>query len=128
MQGIVGVTLRAVRDGIPVRLFGGGTQVRDFVDADDVAEAIFAASIDMSYRAATWNVGSGVGMTILDMLGLVSRVIGRPIAIEHAPPRNLDVPHAVLDCRKVASELGWTAKTPIEESIASLWQRICGPF
>jgi UDP-glucose 4-epimerase len=124
-QGIVGVGLRAARDGVPVRLFGGGVQVRDFVDADDVADAILRAAADRTHGAATWNVGSGVGVSVIDMLTRVSEVIGRPVAIEHAPPRAIDVPHIVLDCRKVAEDLGWTAKTPIEQSIASLWKAVC---
>jgi len=124
-QGIVGVGLRATRDGASVRLFGGGTQIRDFVDADNVAEAIVRAAVDRMHDAATWNIGSGVGISIIDMLGLISQVIGRPIAIEHAPARAIDVPYVVLDCRKVAEDLGWAAKTPVEHSIAALWKVVC---
>jgi UDP-glucose 4-epimerase len=124
-QGIVGVGLRAARDGASVRLFGGGTQIRDFVDADDVGEAIVRAAVDRMHGAATWNIGSGVGVRIIDMLGLISQVIGRPIAIEHAPARAIDVAHVVLDCRKVAEDLAWAAKTPVEDSIAGLWKVIC---
>lgn len=126
-QGVVGAALRAARDGIPIKLFGGGMQVRDFVDADDVAEAIYAASMDTTHQAATWNVGSGVGIAIRDLVDSVSQMIGKPIAIEHAPPRALDVPHVVLDCSKVARDLGWTAKTSLDRSIAGLWRRICSP-
>ena len=124
-QGIVGVALRAARDGASIRLFGGGTQIRDFVDADDVAEAILRAAIDRTHDAATWNIGSGIGVSVVDMLSRISQVIGRPVAIEHAPARAIDVQHVVLDCRKVAGDLGWTAKTPLEHSIASLWKVVC---
>jgi UDP-glucose 4-epimerase len=124
-QGIVGVGLRAARDGVPVRLFGGGRQIRDFVDADDAAEAILSAATDRTHHAATWNIGSGIGIAVIDMLNRISELIGRPIAIEHAPPRTIDVPHIVLDCRRAAADLGWRAKTPIEQSIASLWKVVC---
>jgi UDP-glucose 4-epimerase len=124
-QGIVGVALRAARDGASIRLFGGGTQVRDFVDADDVAEAIVRAAIDRTHDAATWNIGSGIGVSVIDMLGRISKLIDRPIAIEHAPARAIDVQHVVLDCRKVARDLGWTVETPLEHSIASLWKVVC---
>lgn len=125
-QGIVGVGLRAARDGIPVRLFGGGLQVRDFVDADDVADAILRAAADRTHSAATWNVGSGAGVSVIDMLTCISKVIGRPVRVEHVPARAIDVPHVVLDCRRATEELGWTAKTPIEQSIASLSAVIFG--
>lgn len=120
-QGIVAAALRAARDGIPLRLYGRGCQTRDFVDADDVAEAILAASLDTKHPATTWNVGSGIGIVVADLLSLLSQIIGWPIPIEPAPARDLDVPHIVLNCQKIADDLGWTAKTPIECSL----ERIC---
>jgi UDP-glucose 4-epimerase len=123
-QGVVGVALRAAREGVGIKLYGGGTQVRDFVDADDVAEAIYAASLDVEHPGATWNVGSGVGLKIIDVLEIASRVIGKPIRTESAPARALDVPYVVLDCQKIEHDLGWRAKTSIDRSILSLWQTI----
>ena len=121
--GIVGAALRAVNARVPMRLFGGA-QVRDFIDADDVAEAIYAASCDSLHRAATWNVGSGIGVTITEMLDRISKTIGQPIPLEHAPARAIDVAHVVLDCRKIAKDLAWKSKRPIEQSISSLWNAI----
>ncbi len=123
-QGIVAAALRAARDGVPLRLFGGGTQVRDFVDANDVAEAIYAACSDTRFEAATWNIGSGVGLTIAEVLKKVSSVINQAVPIEQAAPRSVDVPYVVLDCQKVARELGWRARTPIEQSISDLWEAL----
>jgi UDP-glucose 4-epimerase len=126
-QGIVGIALRAARDGVPVRLFGEGNQVRDFVDADDVAEAIQAACLQSKYPAATWNIGSGVGLAIKEVLQRAERVINRSIPVEYAPPRKLDVAHIVLDCRRAAEELGWTAKIPFEQSVSDIWQSLQRP-
>jgi UDP-glucose 4-epimerase len=123
MHGIVGAALRAAKQRVPMKLFGGA-QVRDFVDADDVVEAIYAACCDRTHDAATWNVGSGIGITITEMLDRVSNVIGQPIPIEHAPIRSIDVAHVVLDCQRIAKELGWKPKTPIERSILSLWSAV----
>ncbi len=124
-QGIVGAGLRAARDGTPVRLFGGGGQVRDFVDADDVAKAIYAASLDTKHSAAIWNVGSGVGISMIDLMRRLAEIAGRKIAIESAPPRSVDVPYSVLDCGKIGRELGWKATTPIERAISNVWEAIC---
>jgi UDP-glucose 4-epimerase len=123
-QGIVSIALRAARDGLPVELFGGGSQVRDFVDANDVAAAIRAACRETAHPAATWNIGSGIGLSIRDLLNRLEEVIGRRVAVETAPPRKLDVPHIVLDCRKAVEELGWTARIPIEQSISDIWQSL----
>ena len=123
-QGVVGAALRAARDGVPLQLFGDGAEVRDFVDADDVAEAIYAACIDTAHRDATWNVGSEVGISVRELIDTASRIIGRPILVEQAPRRNLDVPHVVLDCQKIRQDLEWMAKIPIEHSISNLWKAI----
>ena len=124
-QGVIRAALRAARDAVPMHLFGGGAEVRDFVDADDVAEAIYAACIDTAHRDATWNVGSEVGIPVRELIDSASRIIGRPILVKQAPRRNLDVPHVVLDCQKIKRDLGWTAKIPIEHSISTLWEAIC---
>jgi UDP-glucose 4-epimerase len=126
-QGIVSIALRAARDGLPVELFGGGNQVRDFVDADDVAHAIRAACLETAHPDATWNIGSGKGLSIRDLLHRLEEVIGRSVAVKAAPPRKLDVAHIVLDCRKAAEELGWTAKIPIERSISDIWRSLQQP-
>jgi UDP-glucose 4-epimerase len=123
VQGIVGIALRSVRDGSPVQLFGGGGQVRDFVDADDAAEAILAACLS-EHESSTWNVGSGKGISIVDLIKRISEIVGRPILISHAPPRKVDVPHLVLDCRKIARELNWTATTTLDQSIERCWHSI----
>ncbi len=122
--GGIRAALRAARDAVPMHLFGDGAEVRDFVDADDVAEAIYAACIDTAHRDATWNVGSEVGIPVRELIDTASRIIGRPILVEQAPRRTLDVPHVVLDCQKIRRDLGWTAKIPIEHSISSLWKAI----
>lgn len=123
VQGIVSIALRSVRDGMPVRLFGGGGQVRDFVDADDAAEAILAACLSERGNS-TWNVGSGTGISIVDLVQRISEIVGRPILISHAPSRKVDVPHLVLDCRKIARDLNWTAKTTLDESIDRCWRSV----
>jgi UDP-glucose 4-epimerase len=120
-QGIVGVALRAARDGVPVRLFGDGMQVRDFVDADDVAEAIVLACRDKEHRAVLWNVGSGQGVSIANLMTILPQIVGRPVQIERAAARSFDVPHVVLDCRKLEHDLGWAATTPLNDSISRLW-------
>lgn len=127
-QGVVGVALRAARDGARLRLFGGGSQVRDFVDAGDVADAILRASLDVAHPQATWNIGSGVGTKIADLVGQLSQIAGRRIDIENLPSRTIDVPHIVLDCRKVDRDLGWKSRTPIERSVTELWEVLSGNY
>lgn len=119
VQGIVSAAIRAAQTGSSLTLFGGGLQVRDFFDADDLAAAIAAAGVD-SREAGVWNVGSGVGTCVIDVIRLVEEATGRPIEISMLPGREIDVPYAVLDCGRAEADLGWMATFELRESIARI--------
>lgn len=119
-QGIVSIAIRAARSGERVKLFDGGRTVRDFLAADDVADAILKASEARSMAAETWNIGSGKARSIASVVELVADVTGRTINTEIGPARAVDVPYAVLDCRKAQEDLGWRTTSTLEETIAAI--------
>ena len=121
-QGIVSIALRAARDRTPIDLYGGGSQVRDYVDADDVAEAVLAACLDRHHVDRVWNVGSGLGRSVAEMIGVVEAVTGRQVPVRHLPARPIDVAAIVLDCTRIRRDLGWVAGRPIEATVAEVWR------
>lgn len=121
-QGLVGVAMNAVASGKPITLFGDGSNVRDLVDADDVADALIMASSDSVWPGAIWNIGSGVGISNREVLDLVGRIAGKPVPVQLAPARPQDVPAIVLDCRKAGRELGWRPMRSLEQSVAGVWE------
>jgi UDP-glucose 4-epimerase len=120
-QGIVSIALRAARDRTLIDLYGGGSQVRDYVDADDVADAVLAACLDRRHADRIWNVGSGTGRSVAEMIRLVEEVTGRPVRIRHFPARPIDVAAIVLDCSRIRRDLNWVAGRPIEATLADVW-------
>jgi UDP-glucose 4-epimerase len=120
-QGIVSIALRAARDRTLIDLYGGGAQVRDYVDADDVADAVLAACLDRHHADQIWNVGSGIGRSVAEMIRLVEEVTGRSVPIRHLPARPIDVAAVVLDCSRIRRDLNWVAGQPIEATIADVW-------
>lgn len=121
-QGIVSIALRAAHDRTPIDLYGGGAQVRDYVDAADVAEAVLAACLDRRHVDRIWNVGSGIGRSVAEMIGLVEEVTGRPVPVRPLPGRPIDVAAIVLDCSRIRRDLDWVADRPIEATIADVWR------
>lgn len=121
-QGLVGVAINALLAGKPITLFGDGSAVRDLVDADEAVRAMLMAAVDARWPGATWNIGSGVGISNCEVLELVGRVAGSPVAVQSAPARAQDVKGIVLDCRRAGAELGWTTLRPIEQTIAEIWK------
>jgi len=120
-QGIVSVALQAALDKKPITLFNGGTQVRDFIDADDLAAAIVAAADARYYRNKTWNVGSGIGHRVREVVELVEAVSRQKIEILNVEGRSVDADYSVLDCSAISQDLGWQADTSLDESIGRIW-------
>lgn len=121
-QGIITVAMRTAWTGGTLHLFDKGRQVRDFIDAGDLAEAIILAADARDFSEETWNIGSGIGRNISEVIDLVSQVMGCQIHCVNMPARPVDVLYSVLDCSKVRRDLGWSAQTPLEDSIRSIYK------
>ena len=119
-QGVVGHWLAAIRTGTPVTIFGDGTAVRDYVYVDDVAHAIATAT--ERRPAGLVNIGSGVGTSLAELLGVVTQAVApHPVAVNTQPPRGVDPAAAWLDVGRAAEVLDWRPTTPLAEGIARTW-------
>jgi len=107
-QGIVSIFLRKALSGEPLKIWGDGSFVRDYVFGGDVAQAMIAAARYQGDKTV-FNVGSGVGRSINDVVRDLGEVLGHEIQCEYSPARGFDVPVSVLDCRLAAEELEWSA-------------------
>lgn len=102
-----------------------GTCVRDFVHVEDLA-AGHVAALDHLARVGsgvhTWNLGTGTGTTVLQMLAAFSRAAGRDLPWEPHPRRPGDVAASYADVSRARQELGWTATRSIDEMCADTWR------
>jgi UDP-glucose 4-epimerase len=112
-----------------LKIFGGdyptrdGTGERDFVHVTDLARAHVAA---LDYVAAhrgceAINVGTGAGVTVLEMVRAFERVSGRTIPYEIVDRRAGDVPTSVADAGRARALLGWTARLGLDDICRSAW-------
>lgn len=89
---------------------GAGDAVREYTHVRDVAHAVrlaIPAARPGSHRV--YNVGTGDGATVLDLVAAAEHITGRPIALEHGPSK--PEPHVlVADARRIKEELGWSPK------------------
>jgi len=112
--------------GLPMVVFGDGTQTRDFTFVSDTAAGIILAGEDARAVGQTINLGSGREITINDLARQVALVAGRPDAvIEHDRPRPGDVLRLYADMSHAQALLGYTPKTTMAEGLAALlaWYR-----
>ncbi len=119
-QGAVGAFLKAMREGEPVVLYGDGHVVRDFVHVSDVAAAVSrlrpADPIDGAGFEVV-NVGSGVGVSVREMLTTLEELLGVKATVTQLPGRPFDVERNVLDIGRLAGLTGLVPKT-LREGLA----------
>jgi UDP-glucose 4-epimerase len=110
-QGLIAAFMHRIARGQPVEIWGDGRVVRDFIYIDDVVDAILAAAAHDGPHHV-FNVGAGVGRSVLEVVTDIADVLGRPDVIPiHKPGRATDVPVNVLDIALIRRELGWSPHT-----------------
>jgi UDP-glucose 4-epimerase len=99
-QGAIVTFLHRVERGDPIDLYGGGATIRDYVYAGDVAR-VLVGLLDRRDGASIINVGAGQGTSLLELLRLVERQVGRSAQVVSRPEREFDVHRIVLDTTRM---------------------------
>ncbi len=114
-QGAVVTFLHRIEHSETIDLYGGGETVRDYVYASDVAAvALELAALDSGPRVV--NVASGSGTSLLELLRLAERQVGREAIVERHPERPFDVHAIILDIGRLRELTGFEP-TPLEAGI-----------
>ena len=121
--GVVAIFCGRILDHRALTIFGDGEQTRDYVYVGDVAEAVFrvaTAPLPAPGRldARAFNIGTGVGTSVLRLAQILKAASKSDVEIEHAPRRPGEMQHSVLDVDKAREVLGWTPKVSIEDGLA----------
>lgn len=101
-------------------IYGDGSQLRDYVFIGDVVSALLLAGADRRSDGRVYNVGSGVGTSMIDMARLVVHIVGSG-RIEHQPwpplVREIDTGDFVADITRSEREIGWRPATSLAEGL-----------
>jgi UDP-glucose 4-epimerase len=111
-QGLIPAILERHRKGLAVQIFGDGSARRDYVFIEDVVEAICLALRRPEARDGIFNIGSGEGRSVLEILAAIEVRLGVRLAREHIAARGSDVEVNVLDIARAREVLRWTPRTP----------------
>ena len=124
-QGAINVFLGNVERGEPIRIWGDGRVVRDYIYIEDLL-ALFVRCIDTRTGDETpvFNAGSGEGHSLRDILDRIRTVTGTDPKVEWTAGRKVDVPANVLDIRKARERFDWTPEVPLDEGIRRTWDWI----
>jgi UDP-glucose 4-epimerase len=116
-QGAVGVFLSRALQAKSLDIWGDGTVVRDYIYVGDVAEA-FAKAVEYNGPKSVFNVSSGVGTTLNELMDVISESVDVPVIRNYTAGRSFDVPVSILNNSLAFKELGWMPKIELREGIA----------
>ena len=101
-----------------------GSCIRDYIHVSDLAKAhlvalvkVFAANVDEVY-----NVGSGTGYSVTEMINQIAESIGNSITPTPSPRRPGDTAQLIASIAKIERDLGWKPERSLKEMIDSAWQ------
>jgi len=114
-----------------LRIFGDdyetpdGTPLRDYIHVEDLAAGHVAglARLTSTDRAvSTWNLGTGTGTSVFDMLHAFERAVGHALPYEVVGRRAGDITASYADPARANAELGWTATRTIDDMCTDSWR------
>lgn len=127
---LIPLLFKAVATGKPIQIFGNdyatsdGTCIRDYIHVSDLATAHLAALDHLMAGGASgaFNVGTGKGLTVMEVLRAVEKVTGKPVPYKVAPRREGDPTELVADSTKLQTTLGWQPqRSGIEDIVRDAW-------
>jgi UDP-glucose 4-epimerase len=114
-----------------LRIFGDdydtpdGTALRDYIHVEDLASGHVAALARLTSTqnaVSTWNLGTGTGSSVLDMLHAFERAVGRTLPYEIVGRRAGDIAASYADPGRAHAELGWKATRTIDDMCVDSWR------
>jgi UDP-glucose 4-epimerase len=107
--------IRAILSGRPIPLYWQGEQERDFFYVEDIARAHALGLEQSGYEY--YNLGSGKGTKVIDVVDLLGELMGVKPEIEDLGERAGDPPLLYASTEKAKRDLGWKATTPLEAGL-----------
>ncbi len=118
--GLIRTILEHARVGTPIEIWGDGQNVRDYIYIDDIVEACSRLT-KLPLDSGTYNLGSGTGYNINQLIEVVGEVCGKKLPIIHKPARTADVRSIVLDTNLLSDRLKWQANVSLDDGIKRTW-------
>ena len=125
-RGLVSVALQRIKAGLPVIRFGDGSMERDYIHVEDTARLI-AQVAAAGHNEDVYNLGSGVGHKVNDVLHIIRTVTGVDFDVEERPVPSSFPKSAVLDVSRFEAEFGAPELTTIAAGVGTMWERLNAP-
>ena len=114
-SGVITIFINNALKGKPLKIFGDGNQVRDFIYIEDVVEA-FKLALEAN-RTATYNIATGKPTKIIALAKTVKQLTQTKSKITYTKPRKGDIRYSYADITKAKNQLGFQPKTTLKEGL-----------
>ncbi|MDO9041537.1 MAG: NAD-dependent epimerase/dehydratase family protein [Desulfocapsaceae bacterium] len=120
VQGVIPTFFQRIITGDEIRIWGDGSSVRDYLYVSDLVSFVVGGiNEDLS---GVYNVGSGQGVSLKDVLSLIEEISGVSANVKYLSPRGFDVKKVVLDISKARKALDWEPLVPLREGCERYWK------
>jgi len=112
----VATFINALKKDIPFKMFGDGTQRRDFVYIDDIVDQIVLMATS-KVHGEVFNCGSGINYSINEMLNIVRELMGKEVEPEERLDKQFEPNTTLADISKARDLLGWKPKIDLKQGL-----------
>ncbi len=119
-QGSIAVFLGLVKEKKPIYVWGDGSVVRDYIYIQDLVAAPIKA-IEIESGENLFNIGSGKGTSLNELLNTIRQVTGNNLAVNYTQGRSIDVPANILDISRAKKALRFIPAVSLKEGIEKAW-------
>ncbi len=116
-QGLIAAVIEKIKHQQDVLIYGNGLAERDYLYVDDLMHAIFQAIETPDISREIFNIGSGHGRSINEIVSTIENIIERDIPVRYIAERNTDVSKNILDISKAKKILNWQPKNQFEDAL-----------
>lgn len=118
--GVIRTMLQHLQEDTTMQIWGNGEAVRDFIYIDDLVDAC-TLSLNDPAEIGVYNVGSGLGYSLRQLVETVCTACCRDLRVEYRPGRKIDVSSIILDSSRLRATVGWQPRTSLETGIRQAW-------
>lgn len=117
-QGFIQTAISCAIHRKPLEIWGDGNIVRDYLHAQDVADAAVGL-LDYGGAHKIFNIGSGFGYSINQIISIIENLLGEKMDVKYEKSRIFDLQSNILDISLAKNELNWSPKIKLEQYIAN---------
>jgi len=127
-QGFIGVLLGKLLSHEPMKIWSSLDTIKDFIYIDDLLSALDAILKAPQPLTGLFNLGSGHGVSLMEVIQTIEKVTERQVLFELTPNPIPENKWTVLNCSKFTNATGWKCQHRLEDGVEELWDHLVSRF